>query len=38
MGVIHAANDSRTYNNINLFVNDVGLYPVVVVNWLQSEY
>jgi hypothetical protein len=37
MGVIHAADNSGNNNNINLFVNDVGLYPIVV-KWLQSEF
>jgi hypothetical protein len=37
MGVIHAADDSGNNNNVNLFVNDVGLYPIVV-NWLQSKF
>ena len=37
MGVIHAADDSGNNNNVNLFVNDVGLYPIAV-NWLQSKF
>ncbi|KAL7511055.1 hypothetical protein ACHAXN_007950 [Cyclotella atomus] len=38
MGVIHAADDSgNSNNNVNLFVNDVGLYPIAV-NWLQSKF
>jgi hypothetical protein len=35
--VICAADNSSINNSVNLFINGMGLYPIVV-NWLQTEY